>query len=147
MIIEQEDECRRQRSNRMISQVKTSDPSVRTYADVMRQQVLEKEKKKTPDPSVRTYADVMRSQALENEEEEMLKAIAQAWPVGGPPPPGATLSLAMIVGSANSGVAFSSCAPSPPSGIPMAPAARISSKLSISPPTAGPRKLRLRLGY
>ncbi|KAL5732686.1 hypothetical protein ACOSQ2_032378 [Xanthoceras sorbifolium] len=90
MIIEQEDECRRQRSNRMISQVKTSDPSVRTYANVMRQQVLEKEKKKTPDPSVRTYADVMRSQALENEEEEMLKAIVQAWPVGGPPPPGAT---------------------------------------------------------
>ena len=32
---------------------------------------------KTPDPSVRTYADVMREQALKREKEETLKAIAK----------------------------------------------------------------------
>ncbi|KAL5736803.1 hypothetical protein ACOSP7_031202 [Xanthoceras sorbifolium] len=80
-----------------------------------------------PNPSVRTYADVMRQQALENEEEKTLKAIAQACPTGGPPPPGVTRSSAMIVGSVNSGSVFSSRAPSPLT-------TRISSKLSINPP-------------
>ncbi|KAL5747267.1 hypothetical protein ACOSQ2_024564 [Xanthoceras sorbifolium] len=64
-ITNQEDDYRRQRSNRVILSKKTPDPSVRTYTDKM------------PDPSMRTYADVMRQQALEKEKEYMLKVITQ----------------------------------------------------------------------
>ncbi|KAL5794110.1 hypothetical protein ACOSP7_002704 [Xanthoceras sorbifolium] len=77
-IIDQEDNYIRWRSNHVILSKKTPDPSVKTYADVIRQQMLEKEEEKMHDPSVRTYANVMRPQPLEKKEEETLKDIAQA---------------------------------------------------------------------
>ncbi|KAL5853399.1 hypothetical protein ACOSQ3_008517 [Xanthoceras sorbifolium] len=61
-IIDREDDYRRRRLNRVISPERHD-----AFAAG----------EKTPDPSVRTYADVMRQQALEKEEEETLKAIAK----------------------------------------------------------------------
>ncbi|KAK0599544.1 hypothetical protein LWI29_006212 [Acer saccharum] len=61
-IIDREDDYRRRRLNRVLSPDRHD-----AFAAG----------EKTPDPSVRTYADAMRQQALEREEEETLKAIAK----------------------------------------------------------------------
>ncbi|KAF2294154.1 hypothetical protein GH714_007933 [Hevea brasiliensis] len=61
-IIDREDEYRRRRLNRVISPDRHD-----AFAAG----------EKTPDPSVRTYADVMREEALKREKEETLKAIAK----------------------------------------------------------------------
>ncbi|KAK7306536.1 hypothetical protein VNO77_44483 [Canavalia gladiata] len=61
-IIDREDDYRRRRLNQIISPER-HDPFAAG--------------EKTPDPSVRTYADVMREEALKREKEETLKAIAK----------------------------------------------------------------------
>ncbi|KAK9018897.1 hypothetical protein V6N11_033942 [Hibiscus sabdariffa] len=61
-IIDREDEYRRRRLNQVISPDRHD-----AFASG----------EKTPDPSVRTYADVMREQALAREKEETLRAIAK----------------------------------------------------------------------
>ena len=61
-IIDREDDYRRRRLNQIISPER-HDPFAAG--------------EKTPDPSVRTYADIMREEALKREKEETLKAIAK----------------------------------------------------------------------
>ncbi|KAJ1424460.1 TOG domain [Sesbania bispinosa] len=61
-IIDREDDYRRRRLNQIISPERHDPFSAG---------------EKTPDPSVRTYADVMREEALKREKEETLKAIAK----------------------------------------------------------------------
>ncbi|KAJ6812244.1 splicing factor 3B subunit 1-like [Iris pallida] len=61
-IIDREDDYRRRRLNRIISPDR-NDPFASGEA--------------TPDPTVRTYADVMREQALVRQKEEVLKEIAK----------------------------------------------------------------------
>lgn len=61
-IIDREDDYRRRRLNQVISPERHD-----AFAAG----------EKTPDPSVRTYADVMREEALKREKEETLKAIAK----------------------------------------------------------------------
>ncbi|KAJ6813317.1 splicing factor 3B subunit 1-like [Iris pallida] len=61
-IIDREDDYRRRRLNRIISPDR-NDPFASGEA--------------TPDPAVRTYADVMREQALVRQKEEVLKEIAK----------------------------------------------------------------------
>jgi splicing factor 3B subunit 1 len=61
-IIDREDEYRQRRLQRIISPER-NDPFAMGEA--------------TPDPSVRTYADVMREQALQKQKEEILKEIAK----------------------------------------------------------------------
>ncbi|KAJ6819586.1 splicing factor 3B subunit 1-like [Iris pallida] len=61
-IIDREDDYRRRRLNRIISPDR-NDPFASGEA--------------TPDPAVRTYADVMREQALARQKEEVLKEIAK----------------------------------------------------------------------
>ncbi|KAF2320413.1 hypothetical protein GH714_027446 [Hevea brasiliensis] len=61
-IIDREDDYRRRRLNRVISPDRHD-----AFAAG----------EKTPDPSVRTYADVMREEALKREKEETLRAIAK----------------------------------------------------------------------
>lgn len=61
-IIDREDDYRRRRLDRIISPDR-NDP----FASG----------EKTPDPSVRTYADVMREEALKRQKEELLKEIAK----------------------------------------------------------------------
>lgn len=61
-IIDREDDYRRRRLNQIISPER-HDPFAAG--------------EKTPDPTVRTYADVMREEALKREKEETLKAISK----------------------------------------------------------------------
>ncbi|THU54523.1 hypothetical protein C4D60_Mb10t26000 [Musa balbisiana] len=61
-IIDREDDYRRRRLQRIISPER-NDPFATGEA--------------TPDPTVRTYADVMREQALQRQKEEILKEIAK----------------------------------------------------------------------
>ncbi|CAJ1961918.1 unnamed protein product [Sphenostylis stenocarpa] len=61
-IIDREDDYRRRRLNQIISPERHDPFSAG---------------EKTPDPSVRTYADVMREEALKREKEETLKAISK----------------------------------------------------------------------
>ncbi|ONK69490.1 uncharacterized protein A4U43_C05F23490 [Asparagus officinalis] len=61
-IIDREDDYRRRRLNRIISPDR-NDPFATG--------------EKTPDPSVRTYADVMREEALKRQKEDLLKEIAK----------------------------------------------------------------------
>ncbi|KAK6911170.1 Splicing factor 3B subunit 1 [Dillenia turbinata] len=61
-IIDREDDYRRRRLNQVISPERHD-----AFANP----------DKTPDPSTRSYADVMRQQALEREKEETLRAIAK----------------------------------------------------------------------
>lgn len=61
-IIDREDDYRQRRLNRIISPER-HDPFAAG--------------EKTPDPAVRTYADVMREEALKREKEETLRAIAK----------------------------------------------------------------------
>ena len=61
-IIDREDDYRRRRLNQIISPER-HDPFAAG--------------EKTPDPSVRTYADVMREEALKREKEETLRAKAK----------------------------------------------------------------------